>query len=315
MRNSVLALILILSACGPSPTSEKKAEEGKTSRPGVVLTSEETNALGLQTSTIRTATWRARVLGYGVVVALDTVAQTDADFMAASASAAQSQAAAQRARSLATGDEAAVSREVVEAANAKATADHAALLLARRKADAAFGLHGPWHDPAQRAKIMDRLASGRTVLVRVTVPLGSLRDAILTALTVIRPGATPTSWTAHEIWEAPADPTLPGRGFYALIDGSDLAQNEHVSASVPVGPSQTGFLVPASALVIGESESWVYLRQADGRYVRALVDTAKALSDGYFVPQGGPIGSDARIVTRGAGLLLSRELTPTNAGE
>ena len=315
IRKSVLALILALSACGPTPPSEKKAEERKNSQLGIALTSEERNALGLQTAQVQTATWRAQILGYGVVIALDVVAQSEADYMAASASAAQSQAAAQRARSLVTGDEAAVSREAVEAANAKATADQAALLLARRKADAAFGLHGPWHDPVQRARIMERLASGRPALLRVTSPLGSLRHAIPTSLTIIRPGATSNSWNAREVWEAPADPALPGRGFYALVDGSDLAQNERVSASVPSGPAQEGFFVPASALVVGESESWVYLHKGNERYVRAPIDTAKTLSGGYFVPQGGRIGPDARIVTRGAGLLLSRELAPNNAGE
>ena len=185
--------------------------------------------------------------------------------MTASAAAAQSAAAAARAKSLGTGEEAAVSREVVEAAQSKAAADQAALALARRKTDAAFGINAPWHTAAERAAIMARLASGKSVLVRVTFPLGSVSGPSPSSVTVTRLGQSAQSWTATQVWDAPADPNLPGRGFYALVNGSDLAQNEHVTASIPVGPVQTGVVVPASALVFGESEAWVYVQTQPNR--------------------------------------------------
>ncbi len=245
-----------MSACGKTDQSAKK--EDADSAPGFSLSAGEVKSLGIATVPATVAAWRREIIGYGAVTALDTVAQTDSDLMTASAAAAQSSAAAARAQSLGTGEEAAVSREFVQLAQSKAAADQAALALARRKTEAAFGLNAPWHDAAGRNAIMARLASGKTVLVRVTFPLGTINGPAPTSLKLTRLGAA-QSWTANKVWDAPADPAFPGRGFYALLDGSDLAQNEHLTAAVPVGPAESGILVPASALVFGESESWVYL--------------------------------------------------------
>jgi hypothetical protein len=245
------------------------------------------------------------------VTALDSIAQSDADVLTAQAAATQSQAAAARAQSLATGEEAAVSREVVETAQSKAAADQAALALARRKAEAAFGRNAPWRDAASRQAMMARLASGRTVLVRVTFPLGTMGNETPDSLQIARLGANAKSWTAGTVWEAPADPALPGRGFYALLDGSDLAQNERVTATIPVGAAQAGATVPAAALVYGESEAWVYVQTKPGTYLRTPVDPGKALGGGYFVPDGAGIRAGQPIVTNGAGLLLARETNPS----
>jgi len=233
--------------------------------------------------------------------------------MTAQAAAVQSQAAAARARSLATGEEAAVSREVLETAQSKAAADQAALMLARRKTDAAFGHNAPWHDAASRQAIMARLASGRSVLVRVTFPLGALGNAIPATLQIARLGANPKCWTSSTIWEAPADNAFPGRGFYALLDGSDLAQNEHITATVPVGAAQAGVIVPAAALIYGDNEAWVYVQTRPETFLKTRIDIGKPLGEGYFVADG--IRAGQRIVTGGAGLLLARETNPSTEAE
>ena len=313
-RYLALFALLALVACGKESDDKKPKADVAEETPGLTLKAEEAQSLGITTAPARAAQYRAQVAGYGVVTPLDQIAQADADFLTAQATAAQSQAAANRARSLGTGEEAAVSREVVETAQSKAAADQAALMLARRKSDAAFGAGAPWHDTARGAAIRARLASGTTVLVRVTFPLGALGGATPAALLISRMGADKKTWTAHSVWEAPADPSLPGRGFYALLDGSDLAQNEHVSAAVPVGAGQSGVSVPANALVYGENEAWVYLRDKPDHFTRVPVDTAKATPDGYFVSGGLHAGDP--VVTGGAGLLMARELNPsTEAGD
>jgi len=310
MRKSSFALLLFLTACGPGAEPDKK--EAKDTGPGVSLEADDVKALGIQTVPVRTAAFQRQVTGYGVVTALDTIAQSDADYMTASAAAAQSGAAAARARSLGTGEEAAVSREVVEAAASKAAADAAALALAKRKADAAFGIHAPWHNETERNQLMAELSSGKTVLVRVTFPLGTLPGPMPPKITISRLGGEAQSWASTRIWEAPADPNLPGRGFYVLISGSDLAQNEHVFASVPVGPAQNGLWVPASALVMGDGANWIYLENADNHFLRSPIDTGKPLNDGYFLPANGDLAAGKKVVTEGAGLLLSRETNPSS---
>jgi len=313
MRKTAIVLLLLLSACGPDGTPEKK--ESKDSTPGVSLSEEEIKGLGIETVAARAATFQRDVTGYGIVTALDAVAQTDADFMAASAAASQSAAAAARARSLGTGDEAAVSREVVEATVSKAAADQAALALARRKADAVFGIHAPWQNPAERAAIMARLASGKTALVHVTFPLGALGRATPAKIKITRLGAATQSWMTGRVWDAPSDPGFPGRGFYALVDGSDLAQNEHVIAAVPVGAPENGIAVPASALLMGEGQASVYVETGGNHFLRTRIDIGKPMADGYFVQRDAGIAAGQKVVTSGAGLLLSHEINPSTGAE
>lgn len=313
MRKFTLALLVLLSACGPGGTSEKK--EDKDSGPGVSLSAEEVKGLGIETAAARATTFQKEVTGYGIVTALDTIAQTDADYLAASAAATQSAAAASRVRSLGTGDEAAVSREVVEVAASKAAADQAALALARRKADAIFGIHAPWQSPAERTAIMARLASGKAALVHVTFPLGALGRTAPTKLKITRLGADAQNWMTSKVWDAPSDPTFPGRGFYALVDGSDLAQNEHVIAAIPVGAPQNGIVVPAAALLMGEGQASVYVETGDNHFLRTRIDTGKQMADGYFVLPGTGITVGQKIVTSGAGLLLSHEINPSSGAE
>ena len=305
-------MLLLVSACDkPAPEADKK-EDADTSA-GISLSADQTKSLGIQTAPARAARYIQGVSGYGVVTALDAIAQTDADFTTAAAAAAQSQAAATRAQGLATGDDAAVSREVVESAQSKAAADQAALALARRKTDAAFGMNAPWSDPAARQAIMAQLASGRTLLVRVTFPLGAITGQAPQNLRVSRLGAGTQAWTATRVWDAPADPAVPGRSVFALLDGSDLAQGERVTATIPVGAALSGVLVPADALILGESEASVYLQIKPNTYLRTKIDISRPMNNGYFVSGG--VTSGQQVVTSGAGLLYAHEINPSTAAE
>ena len=303
--------LMMLSGCGKeAPAAGKK--EGSESQSGVTLTARQIKSLGISTTPAHAMTYRRRLSGYGVVMALDTIGQADAEVATASAAAAQSAAAAARARYLSTGDEAAVSRELVEAAESKAAADRAALALARRKSDAAFGLHAPWQTPAERAAIMAKLASGQAVLVRVTFPLGALGAITLQSVTIARLGNSTRSWESTTVWEAPADPNLPGRGFFCLLEGSDLAQNEHVTPWVDFGAPTAGVLVPQAAVLVAESDTWAYAEPDNGHFVRVHINTSYPEAGGYFVPANAGITADERLVTAGAGLLLAHETSPSS---
>ena len=309
LKAGIVAAALLLAACGktdkPAPSEKEKAEA-----PGITLKAEEVSSLGITLQPAVAAQFASRLGGYGVVAALDTIAQADSDVLTAQAAAAQSQAAAARAQSLASGEDAAISREQLEVAQSKATADSAALALARRKTEAAFGLHSPWRDAATRQAVMRRLAAGDAVLVRVTFP--ATGDAVPRLLEISRMGADTKSWTSRTIWQAPADAAVPGRSFYALVEGSDLAQNERVTAAIPTGTPQSGAKIPAKAVVFGESEAWVYVQTAAQTFVRTRVDISHPLGDGYFVTG---IKPGDKLVIDGAGLLLARELNPSTEVE
>lgn len=312
---SCVAALAILSGCGKSsPAGDKKEDTG--SQTGVTLTPEQVKSLGITTTPARTATFRRSISGYGVVVALDTIAQADADIASASAAAAQSAAAAARARALSTGDEAAVSQEVVEAAQSKAAADQAALGLAERKFQAVFGLDGPWKTPAQRKAAITKLAGGKAVLVRVTFPLGALGGRRPQEITVARLGDTTQSWSSRTIWQAPADPSFPGSGYYCLLDGSNLTQNEHLTAAVRIGAEETGVWVPQSAALVGENSTWIYVEPQAGHFVRIQVDASRSDNGGLFVGRSMGVAPGERVVTGAVGLLFARETNPsTDAGD
>lgn len=308
-----VAVLLLLAGCGKSDQKGEEADKPAKAVEGQVSVSEEqAKSLGITTQPAKAATFRSGLSGYGTVVALDTIGQIDSDIMSAQAVAAQSQAAAIRAQTLFSSG-IAVSREAMEAAQSKAAADQAALALAQRKAEAIFGHNPPW-EGRNRPAIMARLTSGRTVLVRITFPLGSL-ERRPAQLTVARMGKASRSWSATAIWDAPADPAFPGPGFLVLVDGSDLAQNDHVIATAPEGEPAAGVTVPAAALVYSEDRAWVYAQIAPGTYRRFPVDAANATPDGYFVPGSAGLLPGAAIVTTGSGLLLARERNPSTEPE
>lgn len=308
---TLLAAALVLAGCGQD--EPKPAEKPDAPAQGVTLTGEQIASLGITTAPAMAAEHRKAITGYGVVVPLDTIAQADSEFLTAQAAAAQSQAAADRARYLFT-HEGAASRETMEVTQSKAAADQAALALARRKAEATFGHGAPW-EGRSRSEIMRRLASGGTVLVRTTFPMGSFEDRKPSALTITRLGTNSKSWNAATIWEAPADPAFPGHGFYALVAGSDLAQNEHVNVTVPAGAPEAGVTVPTASVVFGENQAWVYMARARGNFLRVPVSIANPVTGGYFLPSGAGIAPGQALVVGGTGLLLAREQNPSSEAE
>jgi hypothetical protein len=84
---------------------------------------------------------------------------------------------------------------------------------------------------------------------------------------------------------------------------------------VPFGSAETGVVVPASALVFGESETWVYIQTGANHFLRAPIQTDKPVGDGYFLAQGDGIAAGQAIVTNGAGLLLSHEINPSTEAD
>jgi hypothetical protein len=309
------ATLLVLAGCNKSaPSGEKADKKDEDSSPGVHLSEDELKGLGLTVAPAAAAHYQPGVSGYGVVTSLENIAQADSDLVTAQAAVTQSQAAAARARDLSTGEEAAISREQLQVAEAKAASDQAALALARRKADAAFGLNAPWRDAGVRSQVMNDLAAGRAVLVRATFPLGAL-SAMPQSLTVTPLDSDTQSYTTRRIWDAPSDPAVPGRSFYLLLEGSKLAQGQRVSVTAPSGAAENGVRLPLSALVLSASQSWVYVQTKPGTFVRQSVDISKPVAGGYFEPDGHGVAAGASVVTGGAGLLLARETNPSTEPE
>lgn len=307
-----LALIL-LSACHPSepaaPTSNESATKTTSAAAGVTLKPDEVATLGIVTTAATAATFTAEVAGYGVVLSHDVIAQAVADVASAEAAVRQSRAALARVQRLAN-TPGAFPVENQESAERQAAADAAALALAQRRLSASFGLNSPWSNH-NASTVLNELAAGQIKLVHATFPLGALGKITPHTLRIahLDPNSPQESWQVTTVWDAPADASVPGRSFFAVLKDSTVGEGERVQIWVPTGAAETGVAIPAAAVVINEGNYWCYLEKPAGTYTRVAIDPGKPLADGYFVTQNVAVG-DA-IVTQAAGLLLARE---TNSG-
>jgi hypothetical protein len=126
--------------------------------------------------------------------------------------------------------------------------------------------------------------------------------------------AEANAWTAKTIWRAPADPTVPGLSFFALVDRArDLLPGERLLVSVPGERAQQGVIVPANAMIVAEGTCWYYSVETQPliiplaplkNFVRVALDMKQPTPEGYFIPGGDP---SLEVVVEGAGLLLAKE--------
>ena len=261
--------------------------------------------LGLTTEPAHALRYTPHVHGYGVVVDLTALAQSNSDIATAAAAARQSGADRARAEALTKAGPGTIARSALDAAEKQAAADDAALQLAERKEAAQFGQNPPWR---RDAAVLSALYSGRAVLVEATFPLGAVVGAHPAALSVthLTHAADQFGVPATNIWNAPADPTIPGQTYFAVVPASDLQQGEHVLVYAPSGPARDGVRIAADAVVVSEEKTWCYVESAPGTFRRIAIDISHPWAGDYFVASA--IAPGTPVVVKGTGLLLAREL-------
>jgi hypothetical protein len=195
-----------------------------------------------------------------------------------------------------------------EAAERQSATDDAQLLLAERQEVVVFGSQAPWASAHRDTTVIAELSAGRAVLIKATFPLDSLGAVRPAELSVTHLGARQglVAWTTRRVWGAPADPTIPGEAFFAILRGSDLQPGEHVLVTAPTGPSVDGVRIPSEALLLSNEHTWCYLETSSRSFRRLRLDLNRPLSDGYFVAAHPSFVRS--VVVRGTGLLLAREL-------
>ena len=305
-RTITMLFLLVLAGCDNQTNTGSEAHAKLPVRRSVTLSLNEIMRLGITTTPAQPANYTTQLHGYGVVINTTTLAQQDAAIATAHAAERQSQVLVARARRLYAIH--AISQETLEADERQAAVDDAAVVLAERTEAAAFGQRAPWRTRNRNDALLAKLTSDRTKLIEATFPLGSGLSGPPTKLTVahLKTQLPQEGWTAVTIWDAPADPTIPGRSFFALIEGSDLEQGEHVLVFAPIGKPIAGIRIPSSSIVLSEDQAWCYVVIASGTFARRPVDLSLTLADGYFVAQG--IGPGQPVVVTGTGLLLAREI-------
>src|SRR5262249_12067662 len=193
--------------------------------------------LGVGFGKLEAAQYTAETRGYGQVMPFDALAQTDGELTAAELAVAASEAVLKRAQGLFNAN-VSVSRQTVEAAERQVASDNAALMLAQRKAIATWGQNLPLRNSMERSALLARLTVGEIALGRVTFPASAVGDGTPPAFSLERvdAGQGGRKWKASTIGPAPADPTVPGRSFYVLIEGArGLVPGERLIANLPMG--------------------------------------------------------------------------------
>jgi hypothetical protein len=290
---------------GDAAQEEDKAEGKDAEKPAgeVTLTPEQIEKIGLQTEEIKAIDYAEETAGYGMVIPHEAIATGVAELATAEATERQSRSALVRTKRL-TGTPGAMSADVEEAAAQKAAVDSAALMLAKQRLSSTYGQNPAW---AKDKSLLLGLANGSIQLVRVTFPLGAVQGDPPKSLRAARIGTAPGAkgWKLTSPWSAPADATVPGRSFFALMRAKDAGEGERILVWAPIGAPQSGELVPAETAVISDGKYWCYVEEKPGTYVRTQIDTSKPFEDGYFVTTG--IQPGDKVVVKGAAQLLAQE--------
>jgi len=327
-----LAVLLVMEACGgsasgPAPQApgkeaahaagtgageEAAAESATKPAPGTVtLTPAQVQSIGLVTMKLPSVRHRREITGYGTVLGHETFAQPLAELRVAEAAAHQSGAGLERARGLA-GTPGAVSADVLDSAERQSAVDTASVALARQKLATLIGSAPPFGS-AQRTLLLTKLASGAVKLVRASFPSGSLGEETPVSLraTLVAAAAGERGFELKPVWPAPADPAIPGRSFFALLERAGIAEGDRLSVHAAGGGVEDGVVIPAAAVVMSEGKYWCYLEHAPGTFERTAIDLDEPTTDGYFEPHGGH-GPNAGnlVVTTAAAQLLAQESNP-----
>ena len=274
---------------------------------------------GLVVQPLVAATRRGETLAYGQVVDLQALIElrarhdvAQADLIAARSAASVSRAESERSRALYE-DQRNVSLKVYQAAQATERTDQAkteAAELGVRNLEASAGqqfgptLAGAAFEPHSAA--FQRLLAHQDVLVRVTLQLASgVRAPSEIAVQASGGPRVPGSLLSPS---AQADPGQVGTSFLYRVPRS-LAAGAPVIAYLPISATAVqGVLVPATAIVWYAGQPWLYVQKGPTDFARRPLESAGDADGDYFVPAG--FKSGERVVTSGAGLLLSEEQRP-----
>ena len=282
----------------------------------VKLDRESQQAIGLQTQTLKSTAYRARLQAYGQVLELGTLLDDYQQLAGAKATAARARAqfaashAEYRRLSGLYQNSRNVSKKEVQTARAAWLSDQAAaegakarLSVVTHKIEARWGLAiAPWiiEDKPMFAK----LAEDKARLLKLTLPPGRApTDPPPTAQLLLADGITTA---VSLVSRAPqVEPDLQGQGYYFLATKqlNELSYGLRVTALMPYGPARRGVVVPEAAVVWSQGSAWTYIKAGNARFERKPVRTETPVPGGWFQASG--LGPGSQVVSRGVSVLLS----------
>lgn len=283
----------------------------------VSLSAASQKASGLIAEPLKSANFQAEQLSYGSVVGVEALADLRARYLAALADANVVRAAIVNSehdyqRMLALNkDNRNVSDRAVQTAEAAWKADQARLAAAETSASGIRdSIRQQWGEVITRWVTgggLSRLLAHEQVLLQIALPADDMQPEKIAHITVTAAGGQGKPVVASYVSPSPqTDSTIQGRTYYFVASAKELRAGMRVEAHIQLqGKTNSGVVVPGSAVVWYAGKAWVY-KQSGEKFTRLLVATSQSVNDGWFNVQGFNVGE--LVVTNGAQLLLSEEL-------
>jgi hypothetical protein len=270
----------------------------------VRLSSAEQSHLGVRTLRLAGVNRSGEIDGFAKVLDPGPLAQLVSDLQTAQASYAASGAEAARAKSLHAQD-LGVSAKDTEAAVAQATSDGLRVTQLRRRLGLEWGPGIARLSDAERTRLVEDLAKGRTALVHVD----SHNNAGQAGARRVRIDIGTDSVAGAVIGPArAAEPRLQSSGVIVKVTGpsaillsTGLTQTAHIATQDP----RTGVIVPRAAIIRYQGSDWVYVHAGPDRFERRLIVDPVPEDRGFFVSRGLEAGDE--VIVDGVSAVFAME--------
>jgi len=278
----------------------------------VKLDQDTQTRMGLKTGPLAAAQMSPEVKGYGRVLDPAPLAALVTEGTAAQASLDASTREFERLRGLYSQNQNASARDL-EAAEAAMKRDQ--ISLASVRARLLLGWGQAITSQGDLPAFVRSLAAQETALVRVDLPMGEQLPAAPMGGRIAPLGTPEHLSDAQYLGPAPsADAQTQSRGVLLLVKVDPPPPGTAVLAWLVIpGQSQSGVVVPRTAILRHEGRTFVYLQTAEDTFERKAVTLGRPAGDGWFVGQG--FGPQDKVVVVGAQELLSEELKGQGGGE
>ena len=293
-------------------------EEDQPAEFTVMIGKKKAVALAVETKSPRKITLQATRMAFGSVIDPSPLITLDGELTAAEAALTASQAENERTNALAATHDA--SKKSAEASEAQFLADRIKVEGILRNAQLQWGAVFT-RDATKRHTFINALVSGSESLIRVDVmPGGALAEMPASARILIMGRESQPIATSNILPATAADPKTQAQGFILRVANPPFALRPGMALTAWLelpGKPRPGFAIPRSAVLRHDGRTWVYVQEADERYIRKPItlDTPLDAEQGWFITDNGGVTPDDAIVVAGASSLLSEELKTQGGGE
>ncbi|HEX3919912.1 MAG TPA: hypothetical protein VHW60_21440 [Caulobacteraceae bacterium] len=278
----------------------------------VTLSADAQKRVGIATQALKTVQHASEVAAFAKVLDPAPLVQLESDYETAEAAAVASRAEAVRSKTL-HDNGGSVAAKDLEAAESQARQDALKVANLHAQFDLQWGPGVAHLSEAQRRRLVAGLVKGSIALVHVDTH----NNEGQAGARVVKVDVGSDSIAGAVIGPArQAEPRLQSSGLIVEISGPDaiqlsvgLTQSAHIESAT----SQSGVLIPRSAVVRYRGSDWAYVRVSATAFQRRLMQDPAPEDDGFFVAAGFAAGD--RVVTTGAAALFAADLSrPAGAG-